>query len=142
MTLRRAIALAGAAVLCFSGVVGMAAANPTPADAATFVLKPCTDWKSQISPPDTIRVLRTNSGVVEVIPFKLYVYRTHVAEFYTEYKSSPYSDALLGVGAMRRLAWRRRHSHQTERLDVDNEGSRLVLCVHLEECDIRTMASR
>ncbi|MFZ9767924.1 MAG: hypothetical protein ACO3C4_05490, partial [Candidatus Limnocylindrus sp.] len=78
-----------------------------PADAATFVLKPCTDWKSQISPPDTIRVLRTNSGVVEVIPFKLYVYRTHVAEFYTEYKSSPYSDALLGVGAIaiKQNAW-------------------------------------
>jgi LysM repeat protein len=52
-------------------------------------------------------VLRTNSGVVEEIPFKLYVYRTHVAEFYTEYKSSPYSDALLGVGAIaiKQNAW-------------------------------------
>jgi LysM repeat protein len=107
MTLRRAIALAGAAILCFSGVVGVAGASPTPAAAATFVLKPCTDWKSQISPPDTIRVLRTNSGVVEEIPFKLYVYRTHVAEFYTEYKASPYSDALLGVGAIaiKQNAW-------------------------------------
>ncbi|MCX5972451.1 MAG: LysM peptidoglycan-binding domain-containing protein [Chloroflexi bacterium] len=107
MTLRRAIALAGAALLCFSGVVGVAGANPTPAAAASFVQKPCTDWKSQISPPDTIRVLRTNSGVVEEIPFKLYVYRTHVAEFYTEYKSSPYSDALLGVGAIaiKQNAW-------------------------------------
>jgi LysM repeat protein len=107
MTLRRAIALAGAALLCFSGVMGVAGANPTPAAAATFVQKPCTDWKSQISPPDTIRVLRTNSGVVEEIPFKLYVYRTHVAEFYTEYKASPYSDALLGVGAIaiKQNAW-------------------------------------
>jgi hypothetical protein len=107
MTLRRAIALAGAAILCFSGVVGVAGANPTPAAAATFVQKPCTDWKSQISPPETIRVLRTNSGVVEEIPFKLYVYRTHVAEFYTEYKASPYSDALLGVGAIaiKQNAW-------------------------------------
>jgi hypothetical protein len=105
MTLRRAIALAGAALLCFSGVVGVAGANPTPAAAATF--EPCTDWKSQLSPPETIRVLRTNSGVVEEIPFKLYVYRTHVAEFYTEYKSSPYSDALLGVGAIaiKQNAW-------------------------------------
>jgi hypothetical protein len=107
MTLRRAIALAGAALLCFSGVVGVAGANPTPAVAASFVQKPCTDWKSQISPPDTIRVLRTNSGVVEEIPFKLYVYRTHVAEFYTEYKASPYSDALLGVAAIaiKQNAW-------------------------------------
>ena len=107
MTLRRAIALAGAAALCFSSVVGVAGANPTPANAATFVQKPCTDWKSQISPPEVIRVLRTNSGVVEEIPFKLYVYRTHVAEFYTEYKSSPYSDALLGVGAIaiKQNAW-------------------------------------
>ncbi len=107
MTLRRAIALAGAALLCFSGVVGVAGANPTPAAAASFVQKPCTDWKSEISPPDTIRVLRTNAGVVEEIPFKLYVYRTHVAEFYTEYKASPYSDALLGVGAIaiKQNAW-------------------------------------
>ncbi len=107
MTLRRAIALAGAALLCLSGVVGVAGANPTPAAATTFVQKPCTDWKSEISPPDTIRVLRTNSGVVEEIPFKLYVYRTHVAEFYTEYKASPYSDALLGVGAIaiKQNAW-------------------------------------
>jgi hypothetical protein len=87
--------------------MGVAGANPTPAAAATFVQQPCTDWKSQISPPDTIRVLRTNSGVVEEIPFKLYVYRTHVAEFYTEYKASPYSDALLGVGAIaiKQNAW-------------------------------------
>ena len=107
ITLRRAIALAGAALLCFSGVVGVAGANPTPATAATFVQKPCTDWKSEIAPPDTIRVLRTNSGVVEEIPFKLYVYRTHVAEFYTEYKASPYSDALLGVAAIaiKQNAW-------------------------------------
>jgi hypothetical protein len=107
MTLRRAIALAGAALLCFSGVVGVAGANPTPAAAVSFVQKPCTDWQSEISPPDTIRVLRTNSGVVEEIPFKMYVYRTHVAEFYTEYKASPYSDALLGVGAIaiKQNAW-------------------------------------
>ena len=107
MTLRRAIALVGAALLSFSGMVGVTGANPTPVEAATFVQRPCTDWKSQISPPETIRVLRTNSGVVEEIPFKLYVYRTHVAEFYTEYKSSPYSDALLGVGAIaiKQNAW-------------------------------------
>ena len=107
MTLRRAIALASAALLSFSGMVGVTGANPTPAEAAAFVQQPCTDWKSQISPPGTIRVLRTNSGVVEEIPFKLYVYRTHVAEFYTEYKSSPYSDALLGVGAIaiKQNAW-------------------------------------
>ena len=71
MTLRRAIALAGAALLCLSSVVGVAGTNPTPAAAATFVQEPCTDWKSQITPPNTIRVLRTNSGVVEEIPFKL-----------------------------------------------------------------------
>lgn len=107
MTLRRAIALVGAALLSFSGMMGVTGANPTPAEASTFVLRPCTDWKSQISPPETIRVLRTNSGVVEEIPFKMYVYRTHVAEFYTEYKSSPYSDALLGVGAIaiKQNAW-------------------------------------
>jgi len=107
MTLRRAIALVAAALLSMSSMVGAAGANPTPVEAWTFSQKPCTDWKSEISPPETIRVLRTNSGVVEEVPFKLYVYRTHVAEFYTEYMKSPYSDALLGVGAIaiKQNAW-------------------------------------
>ena len=110
MTLRRAIALAGAALLCFSGVVGVAGANPTPAGAWTFSQRPCTDWKSQISPPETIRVLRTRSGAVEIVPFRDYVYRTHAREFWSEYyrsPKSPYSNALLGVAAIavKQNAW-------------------------------------
>ena len=67
----------------------------------------CTNWQSEIVPPKTIRVLRTRTGVVEVLPFKLYVYRTHVAEFWSEYLSQPYSDALLGAGAVaiKQNAW-------------------------------------
>jgi hypothetical protein len=107
MTLRRALALAGAALLSFSGMVGAAGTNPTPAAAATFVQKPCTDWKSQISPPDTIRVLRTRSGTVEIVPFRDYVYRTHAREFWSQHFESPYSDALLGVAAIatKQNAW-------------------------------------
>ena len=107
LPLRRATALAGALLFALSSLVGATSVNPTPAAADTFVQQSCTNWRSQISPPDTIRVLRTNAGVVEEIPFKLYVYRTHVAEFYTEYKASPYSDALLGVGAIaiKQNAW-------------------------------------
>ena len=67
----------------------------------------CTGWKSLIQPPKTIRVLRTRTGLVEVVPFRTYVYRTHVAEFWSEYLSSPYSDALLGAGAVaiKQNAW-------------------------------------
>jgi hypothetical protein len=67
----------------------------------------CTKAPSLTVPPDTIRVLRTGRGVVEVVPFKTYVYRTHVAEFWSEYKATPYSDALLGVGAVaiKQNAW-------------------------------------
>jgi hypothetical protein len=67
----------------------------------------CTNPPSLTRPPETIRVLRTGSGLVEVVPFKLYVYRTHVAEFWSEYKATPYSDALLGVGAVaiKQNAW-------------------------------------
>ena len=67
----------------------------------------CTGWDSLITPPKTIRVLRTRTGLVEVVPFKLYVYRTHVAEFWSEYMSEPYSDALLGAGAVaiKQNAW-------------------------------------
>jgi hypothetical protein len=60
----------------------------------------CTAWDSLITPPKTIRVLRTRTGLVEVVPFRTYVYRTHVAEFWSEYMSQPYSDALLGAGAV------------------------------------------
>ena len=67
----------------------------------------CTAWNSLITPPKTIRVLRTRTGLVEVVPFKTYVYRTHVAEFWSEYLDQPYSDALLGAGAVaiKQNAW-------------------------------------
>ena len=67
----------------------------------------CTAWDSLITPPKTIRVLRTRTGLVEVVPFRTYVYRTHVAEFWSEYLSEPYSDALLGAGAVaiKQNAW-------------------------------------
>ena len=67
----------------------------------------CTNWDSLITPPKTIRVLRTRTGLVEVVAFKTYVYRTHVAEFWSEYLSQPYSDALLGAGAVaiKQNAW-------------------------------------
>jgi hypothetical protein len=67
----------------------------------------CTGWDSLITPPKTIRVLRTRTGLVEVVPFKTYVYRTHVAEFWSEYLSQPYSNALLGAGAVaiKQNAW-------------------------------------
>jgi len=67
----------------------------------------CTAWDSLITPPKTIRVLRTRTGLVEVVAFRTYVYRTHVAEFWSEYLSEPYSDALLGAGAVaiKQNAW-------------------------------------
>ena len=67
----------------------------------------CTSWDSLITPPKTIRVLRNRTGLVEVVPFRTYVYRTHVAEFWSEYLSVPYSDALLGAGAVaiKQNAW-------------------------------------
>jgi len=67
----------------------------------------CTGWDSLITPPKTIRVLRNRTGLVEVVPFRSYVYRTHVAEFWSEYLSVPYSNALLGAGAVaiKQNAW-------------------------------------
>ena len=67
----------------------------------------CTGWDSLITPPKTIRVLRNRTGLVEVVPFRTYVYRTHVAEFWSEYLSVPYSNALLGAGAVaiKQNAW-------------------------------------
>jgi len=65
----------------------------------------CTGWKSTTVPPDTIRVMRVSTGQVDIVPFKLYVYRSHVAEFYSG--TSPYTDALLGAGAVaiKQNAW-------------------------------------
>ncbi|MFM8629039.1 MAG: hypothetical protein ACKOC3_02855, partial [Candidatus Limnocylindrus sp.] len=92
--------LLGAALLLPS------AGAPTPTR-ANETLAPCTNWDSLITPPKTIRVLRTRTGLVEVVPFKTYVYRTHVAEFWSEYLTQPYSDALLGAGAVaiKQNAW-------------------------------------
>jgi hypothetical protein len=67
----------------------------------------CTGWDSLITPPKTIRVLRHGTGLVEVVSFRTYVYRTHVAEFWSENLDEPYSDALLGAGAVaiKQNAW-------------------------------------
>ena len=83
-----------------------AALAPTGAAAVETPVS-CTSWDSLITPPKTIRVLRTRTGLVEVVSFKTYVYRTHVAEFWSEYLSEPYSDALLGAGAVaiKQNAW-------------------------------------
>lgn len=92
--------LAGAALLLPTGLLPAATtAAETPVS--------CTAWDSLITPPKTVRVLRTRTGLVEVVPFKTYVYRTHVAEFWSEYLSEPYSDALLGAGAVaiKQNAW-------------------------------------
>jgi hypothetical protein len=92
--------LLGAALLLPSTV------SPSPTTAANTPVS-CTGWDSLITPPKTIRVLRTRTGLVEVVSFKTYVYRTHVAEFWSEYLSQPYSDALLGAGAVaiKQNAW-------------------------------------
>jgi hypothetical protein len=84
-----------------------AAAVTTPVTRANGTAAPCTNWESLITPPETIRVLRTRTGVVEVVDFRTYVYRTHVAEFWSEYLSQPYSNTLLGAGAVaiRQNAW-------------------------------------
>ena len=84
-----------------------AAVVTTPVAQASGTALPCTNWESMITPPETIRVLRTRTGVVEVVDFKTYVYRTHVAEFWSEYLSQPYSNTLLGAGAVaiRQNAW-------------------------------------
>ena len=94
------------ALLFGTALLVPASATPPAARAAEDPL-PCTNWQSEIVPPKTIRVLRTRTGVVEVLPFKLYVYRTHVAEFWSEYLPQPYSDALLGAGAVaiKQNAW-------------------------------------
>ncbi len=98
---RRLFALLLALVLVAPAVV-----TPTPVAAAGDPVS-CTNWTSLISPPKTIRVLRTRTGLVEVVPFRTYVYRTHVAEFWSEYLPTPYSDALLGAGAVaiKQNAW-------------------------------------
>jgi hypothetical protein len=62
------------------------AVTPASVQAAGTAL-PCTNWDSLVTPPETIRVLRTRTGVVEVVNFRTYVYRTHVAEFWSEYLS-------------------------------------------------------
>jgi hypothetical protein len=75
--------------------------------AAGDPIAPCTQHGSLTTPPETIRVLRNRTGRVEIVPFRLYTYRTHTAEFWTEYRTSPYSDALLGAGAVaiKQNAW-------------------------------------
>ena len=103
----RSAALALVAVAAAAPAVSDAATSRGPVRAAFPSTQPnaCTGWKSTTVPPDTIRVLRVFTGQVDIVPFKLYVYRSHVAEFYSG--TSPYTDALLGAGAVaiKQNAW-------------------------------------
>ena len=102
---RTTLRVAAAALLSVALVLPFAV-TPASVQAAGTAL-PCTSWDSLITPPETIRVLRTRTGVVDVVDFRTYVYRTHVAEFWSEYLSQPYSNTLLGAGAVsiRQNAW-------------------------------------
>ena len=103
MSLRRPLAVLLLATTLLAALPAVPARAALPGISVTA----CSKAPSLTVPPDTIRVLRTGRGVVEVVPFKLYVYRTHVAEFWSEHLRQPYSDALLGVGAVaiKQNAW-------------------------------------
>jgi preprotein translocase subunit SecG len=62
----------------------------------------CTGWSSTTTPPPTIRVLRTGTGVVETVDFKTYVKVVMPAEW-----PSTWSQEVLRAGAVaiKQYAW-------------------------------------
>jgi hypothetical protein len=62
----------------------------------------CTGWQSTLLPPDTIRVFRKATGVVEVVPFKEYVVTVTAKEW-----PGWLPDAVIEAGtvAVKQYAW-------------------------------------
>jgi hypothetical protein len=90
----------GLAVLfALSALIPLAALHPAPVQAAGGS---CTGWESKRIPPDTIRVFRKWTGVVEVVPFQTYVV-TVMGKEWPGYLPVPLIEA--GAVAVKQYAW-------------------------------------
>lgn len=100
------------ALLAVSVAVAVGGLASPPATQAAGSIRSCTNWGSLSQPPDTIRILRTQKGTVDILPFKTYVYRAHRSEFFTDYYPERYGrpayvDAVLEMAAVvvKQNAW-------------------------------------
>jgi hypothetical protein len=74
----------------------------TMSPASVQAVSSCTGWSDNTTPPSTIRVLRTSSGVVQTVDFQTYVKVVMAAEF-----SQSWPTEMLRVGAVvvKEYAW-------------------------------------
>lgn len=107
MPRRRAQALTSLALTTalLAPLLTLALMAPAPAGAVTATAtagEPCKPWTTSYAPPPTIRVLRTDTGVVETVPFQRYVENVMSWEW-----PSSYPTAALQVGAIavKQYAW-------------------------------------
>jgi hypothetical protein len=96
MTSRIGVRLLTTAAL-MGAVLWMGAAHPEQVAAAS-----CTSWSSSTTPPPTVRVLRTATGIVETVDLKAYVKVVMAAEFN---KTWPLETLRAGAVAVKEYAW-------------------------------------
>jgi hypothetical protein len=94
----RRVARAMGVLFGLSVVIPLAAMQPAPVSAGGS----CTGWQSTTVPPETVRVYRTQTGVVEVVPFQTYVV-TVMGKEWPGYLPIPVIEA--GAVAVKQYAW-------------------------------------
>lgn len=94
----RRVARAMGILFGLSVVIPLAAMQP----AAVAAGGSCTGWQSTTVPPETVRVYRTQTGVVEVVPFQTYVV-TVMGKEWPGYLPMPVIEA--GAVAVKQYAW-------------------------------------
>ena len=91
-----------AAVLLAASFCVPTAVNPPVAHAAVLPAAVCTGWSSTTTPPPTIRVLRTGTGVVETVDFQTYVNVVMAAEWPSDW---PLEALRAGAVTVKQYAW-------------------------------------
>lgn len=102
ITDRRLPGLLAARTILLAALLAGLAVGLGPASVPAARAAGCTAWPTSYEPPPTIRVLRTATGAVEVVPFRDYVERVLAAEWPASY---PTAALRVGAIAVKQYAW-------------------------------------
>jgi putative cell wall-binding protein len=102
MTPPRPVGAGRRAALTTIAILLLGFASSGPGSAAVRAATGCVAWPTSFGPPATIRVLRTETGIVETVPFRAYVENVMAWEWPSSY---PLAAREVGAIVVKQYAW-------------------------------------